>query len=535
MFTRRAGALLIFGLSSLSLSAAPQPAPPNVSLPDGATAMLNLPITLSDLAPERFKGPETKRGPTQILPLPAGKKNFTVLALSPDGVSLWEPRNVRLHSFSQEPNPASRFWLAPDLTTLVTAHDRQLRIWEKINWSKPKPFAGLTPTVVESEGGRTGSFVASPDGSLLAVPTKQNVRILDLKRREWLAPLRPHVEPKVVAIAPNNRTVAVIGADSLLRVFSLSSRQSMQPADAELWRKRLPQNDLKYLAFSPDGLLVATASQGKTVLLETLTGRYHKSIDREFGEGDVTAMCFSPDGSLVASALGGDQSRIMVIDAVAGRTITKLKGHAGTITSMTFADADSLASAGGDGRLILWNLSSLKRPGIDLTTPKNAYQQLDSADVMTASAAVRSLISGGDSSVEVIRTGLDNSDEMQIKIGKWIAQLESDEFRPRELARKNLLESGAKCVKQLREALNKNPSPDVEACLKSVLIRFEKEDKLLPPDGLYGEALTRLRAVYVLEQIPGDKAKAVLEMIAKTTPDHRAGIEARMMLERRGK
>lgn len=528
MFTRFVGVFLLSSLTALSLRAGPQPTPSTGPVPAGATAMLNV----KDLIPNPSK--ERGAAPTQLLSLPTGKNTFGVLALTPRGVCLWEPGGVRPHQFSPEPSPSNRFWLAPDRTTLVTTHDKQLRIWEKIDWSKPKPFDGLTPTVVEAEA-KIGSFVVSPDGSLLAFPTQGNVQLLDLKQREWLAPLVPHVGPKVVAIAPNNRTMAIIGADSLLRVFSLASRRGSRAGDVELWRKRLPQNELKYLAFSPDGLLIATASHGKTVLLETLTGRHHKSIDREYAEGDVTAMAFSPKGSLIATALGGEESRIVVIDAVAGKVITKFKGHAGTVASLSFTHEEALASGGVDGKLILWNVASLKRTHLDPPTPKTAFHQLDSPNGMIAAVAMRTLIGHGDEGVEIIRLGLDHSDEMTVKISKWIAQLESDEFRPRELARLNLLDTGAKCVDQLREALKKNPSADVEERIKSILIRLEKEEKLLPPDGLYGEALTRLRAVYVLEHLPGDKAKALLEAIAKTTPDHREGIEARMVLERRGK
>jgi WD40 repeat protein len=63
------------------------------------------------------------------------------------------------------------------------------------------------------------------------------------------------------------------------------------------------------VAFSPDGTLLATASEDKTARLwDTATGRQVSTLTGH--TGSVRAVAFSPDGTLLATASNDSTARI---------------------------------------------------------------------------------------------------------------------------------------------------------------------------------------------------------------------------------
>jgi WD40 repeat protein len=73
----------------------------------------------------------------------------------------------------------------------------------------------------------------------------------------------------------------------------------------------------------------------------------------------VLGVAFRPDGEVIATC--GDDSLIRLWKTETGDLLRVVPGHAGPVTSVQFASAKRLVSAGKDGRLIVWDVEDVNR------------------------------------------------------------------------------------------------------------------------------------------------------------------------------
>lgn len=114
------------------------------------------------------------------------------------------------------------------------------------------------------------------------------------------------------------------------------------------------------LAFSPNSYVLAHGSDKTVELWNASTGEKLQTLTGH--PGVVTAVAFSPDGKILASA--SDHSTVNLWDAASGKLVDKLLAGVANITSLAFSSDGQTLAVGGLVAVELWNLKTKDPFGI---------------------------------------------------------------------------------------------------------------------------------------------------------------------------
>lgn len=213
-------------------------------------------------------------------------------------------------------------------------------------------------------GGGAARVALAPDGKRLAwADGRGAVHVTDLatgtEERSWTAaePVpgrRGALGVNALTFAPRGEVLASVATyDRAVRLWDPATGQ-------EVRRLELPHSGTVWLAFAPDGGVLASAGPDRTRLWDPRTGKLLRELQ---GAAGPSAVAFSADGKVLATGEHATQlgaaAAIRLWDPESGVCRRRLLGCGGSTRCLAFSrDGRTLAAGGSDNRLRLYDVDT---------------------------------------------------------------------------------------------------------------------------------------------------------------------------------
>ncbi|ABW29704.1 WD40 domain-containing protein [Acaryochloris marina] len=311
----------------------------------------------------------------------------TIATASDDNtVKLWSADGKELQTLKGHSAPVRSVTYSPDGKTIATASsDGTVKLWSA---------DGKELQTLKGHSAPVRSVTYSPDGKTIATASSDGtvkLWILDVEKLlniacHWLddylirEPLLLRDLDVCLRLKPALRAKAI---PALLEQAEIAAKQGQITTAVDLFNlakkwgasldydpytkaKLLDQESFQIrdgisqltvealvlsVTYSPDGKIIATASDNGTVKLWSADGKELRTLKGH--NAAVWGVTYSPDGKTIATASDDGTVKLWSAD---GKEVQTLKGHSGSVRSVTYSpDGKTIATASFDGTVKLWS------------------------------------------------------------------------------------------------------------------------------------------------------------------------------------
>ena len=418
-----------------------------------------------------------------------------------------------------------------------------LHVWEPLSG---KPVCRIDEPPVGDE-----LAVFSPDGKTVAVKHKDHVTRLwdsDSGKLKHALPLKKGLTGQW---SPYGRVFSRDGTrlatapqsdqDNSIKVWDCATGR-------ELYQLSLTGHVLATcLEFSPDGKILVFAQGDRSDLGGNMVNSVEtkpslglwdfaaRGIIRQIPtrSGDIRSIAFSPDGKTL---VGADYDSLGIWELATGKERGRWDGHRAWVWSVAFSrDGRLVASGSRDYTALVWDITGLAPDGkLSLRTVHpdelaRLWSDLGDTDGAKAYRAIWTMVSAQQQAVpflaERLRPVAAPGDE---RIDSLISDLDSEQYKVRTLASKELARLGDLAEPALSKALAGTPTLETRRRIQGLLDALNAKP-------LSSLQVHELRAIEVLENAGTSPARQVLRFLATGVSGARLTNEAKASLDRLAK
>jgi len=211
--------------------------------------------------------------------------------------------------------------------------------------------AGTGQLVRTIPSGSTSAIAISPGGTVLASGSNLDgtISLWDAASGNSQTTLTGHTDYMTdVAFSPDGTVLASASEDGTVRLWNAAAGKTIHVLEGH-------GAPVQAVAYNPDGTTLASAGEDGTVRLwNAATGDLQMTLS---SDTPVLAVAFSADGARLAS--GGADGTIRLWEAATGAPQGVLEGHSFEVWDVAFSpDGTRLASAGDDGTVRIWDVTA---------------------------------------------------------------------------------------------------------------------------------------------------------------------------------